>query len=58
MKQIFELNKSKHQMKKRISRKYENKKARTKRYKQSSVPYMTKLLNDEQQKKYKHMYDL
>ena len=45
-------------MKKRISRMYENKKARTKRYKQSSVPYMTKLLNDEQQKKHRHMYDL
>ena len=58
VKQIFELNKSKHHMKKRILRMYENKKARTKRYTQSSVPYMTKLLNDEQQKKYRHMYDL
>ena len=58
VKQIFEKNKSKHQMKKRTPRIYENKKARTKRYKQSSVPYMTKLLNDEHTKKYRSMYDL
>ena len=45
-------------MKKRTPRIYENKKARTKRYKQSSVPYMTKLLNDEHTKKYRSMYDL
>ena len=58
VKQIFEKTKSKHQMKKRTPRIYENKKARTKRYKQSSVPYMTKLLNDEHTKKYRSMYDL
>ena len=53
---ISKLDKSKNQMKKRTSRLYEKKKAKTKRYKQSSVPLMTKLLNDEQKKKHKNMY--
>ena len=45
-------------MKKRTPRMFENIKAKTKRYKKSSVPYMTKLLNDEQKKKHKNMYVL
>ena len=51
VKDLFKLNRTKHQMKKRKTPKYEMIKAKTKRYKQSSLPYMTKLLNEEHEQK-------
>ena len=51
VKDLFKLNRTKHQMKKRKTLKYEMIKAKTKRYKQSSLPYMTKLLNEEHEQK-------
>ena len=47
LKDMFKYKNTKHLMKKRKEEKYEIKFAKTKRYKQSSLPYMTKLLNDE-----------
>ena len=55
VKDLFKLNKTKHQMKKRKTNKYEMIRAKTKRYKQSSLPYMTKLLNEEHEQKRKIM---
>ena len=51
LKDIFPLNKTKHKMTLRNQKKYKSLKANTKRYKQSGLPYMTKLLNDEFTKK-------
>ena len=47
LKDLFKHKKAKHLMKKRKEDKYEIKLAKTKRYKQSSLPYMRKLLNNE-----------
>jgi hypothetical protein len=47
VKDMFPLRKSKHQMKKRTKRKYQNTRTRTKRYKKSTIPYMTSLLNND-----------
>ena len=51
MKNMFPLKKNKHTMKKRYERKYQTRKIKTTRLKKSSIPYMTKLLNDEHKKK-------
>ena len=55
LKDMFPLKKSKHKMKKRNENKYEMKKNRTKRLKMSALPYMRKLLNDENLRKTKFM---
>ena len=51
MKNMFPLKKNKHTMKIRYERKYQTRKIKTTRLKKSSIPYMTKLLNDENKKK-------
>ena len=52
VKDMFPLQKSKHHMKKRKMKKYQIKKAFTKRYKNSAIPYMRRLLNkDDEEKK-------
>ena len=55
LKDMFPLKKSKHKMKKRNENKYEMKKNRTKRLKMSALPYIRKLLNDENLRKTKFM---
>ena len=55
LKDMFPLKKRKHKMKKRNENKYEMKKNRTKRLKMSALPYMRKLLNDENLRKTKFM---
>ena len=45
-------------MKKRKTYKYEMIRAKSKRYKQSSLPYMTKLLNEEHELKRKIMKNI
>ena len=45
-KKIFQTNENKHPMKKRKVKKLMTKIPKTKRYQTSSVPYMVKLLND------------
>ena len=47
LKDMFPLNKTNHKMTLRKQKKYKSLKANTKRYKQSALPYMRKLLNDE-----------
>ena len=51
LKNLFPLNKTGHKMKLRRKKKYKILKANTKRYKQSALPYMRRLLNDENEKK-------
>ena len=51
VKTMFPLQKVIHGMKKRKSRKFQNVKTCTNRYKKSAIPYMAKLLNDEYQEK-------
>ena len=51
LKNLFPLNKNDHKMKLRKQKKYKILKANTKRYKQSALPYMRRLLNDEDAKK-------
>ena len=51
LKDMFPLKKIKHKMKKRNENKYEMKKNRTKRLEMSALPYMRKLLNDENRRK-------
>ena len=51
VKNMFPLRKVIHGMKKRKSRKFQNVKTCTNRYKKSAIPYMAKLLNDEYQEK-------
>ena len=48
LKNLFPMSKKKHEMKKRNIRKYETRKIRTSRFQGSAIPYMTKLLNDEE----------
>ena len=50
VKSLFPLKKSKHNMKIRITNKFKTKKANTKRYENSAVPYMRRLLNKEWKK--------
>ena len=58
VKDMFPLKKSKHKMKKRIEKRFQTKKNKTKRRQNSALPYMRKLLNDEYQKKQKMLKDL
>ena len=53
MKTLFPLNKTKHQMKKRKVLKFQQKKIKTKRWNKSALPHMTRLLNNENEKKNK-----
>ena len=48
LKNLFPMSKKKHEMKKRNIRKYETRKIKTSRFQGSAIPYMTKLLNDEE----------
>ena len=48
---MFPLNKTEHKMKMRKTKKYKILKANTKRLKQSALPYMRRLLNNEQEMK-------
>ena len=52
---MFPKSKQKHKMKKRNTRKYLTRKNRTNRMEKSAIPYMTKLLNDEESEKKKIM---
>ena len=53
LKNLFPLNKNKHSMIRRNKRKHETRKIRTTRFEKSAIPYMTKLLNNEQSMKKK-----
>ena len=55
LKDLFPLQKSKHPMKKRHETKYKTKMVKTKRYKQSALPFMRKLLNEEHKLKNQNM---
>ena len=58
MKDLFPLKKEKHKMKKRNIRKYETKQIKTKRYARSALPYMTNLLNKNEEEKMKMMRNI
>ena len=58
MKDLFPIKKLKHKMKKRNIRKYETKQIKTKRYASSALPYMTNLLNKDEEKKTKMMRNI
>ena len=47
VKNMFAKNKSKHLMKTRTSKKFQEQISKTKRFYKSAVPYMTRLLNEE-----------
>ena len=47
MKKLFPLEKHGHQMKKRSQALFKVNKARTSRYKDSAIPYLQRLLNEE-----------
>ena len=49
MKNLFPIRKSKHNMKKRNERKFQSKQINLKRYEKSALPFMTKLLNNEEE---------
>ena len=52
LRNLFERNNPTHKMKKRNKPKsFKSKKIRTERYKKSSIPYMTNLLNKESEEK-------
>ena len=51
VKGIFSKNESNHKMIKRKSKLYAEKLIKTKRYKNSAIPYMVRLLNKEEQEK-------
>ena len=55
VKTLFPLNKTKHCMTKRKQQKYQTKKQNTNRYKKSALPYMRKLLNNENERNNKIM---
>ena len=55
LKNMFPKSKQKHKMIKRNTRKYLTRKNRTNRMEKSAIPYMTKLLNDEESEKKKIM---
>ena len=50
---MFPRTKNKHMMKKRKQEKFNVIKAKTERYKRSSIPYMTNLLNKHEERKRK-----
>ena len=47
MKNLFPINRNKHSMIKRNKRKHETRRIKTSRFEKSAIPYMTKLLNNE-----------
>ena len=53
LKNLFPLNTKKHEMIKRNKRKHAMRKIRTTRFEKSAIPFMTKLLNNEQSRKMK-----
>ena len=53
MKKLFPIKRSKHNMKKRNARKFQTKQINSKRYEKSALPFMTKLLNNEEDMKRK-----
>ena len=53
MKQLFPIKKSNHDMKIRNIRKFQTKRINTKRYEKSALPFMTKMLNSEEDRKRK-----
>ena len=55
---LFPLNNQRHGMKVRNPLKYHIKMANTERYKTSSIPYMQKLLNDDNKKRKREISDL
>ena len=55
LRNMFPKSKQKHSMIKRKTRKYLTRKTRTNRMEKSAIPYMTKLLNDEESEKKKIM---
>ena len=55
---LFPMNSQKHVMKVRNPQKYRVNKANTERYKCSSIPYMQRLLNDDNKKRKNDMNDL
>ena len=57
LKNLFPIRKSKHNMKKRKVKKFQTNKTNTKRYEKSSIPYMQKLLNKENDEKMQMMKD-
>ena len=52
---MFSANKSKHQMITRKHKKFHEKISTTNRYKKSAIPYMTRLLNEENEKRNQFM---
>ena len=58
MKDLFPVKKFKHKMKKRNIRKYETKQIKTKRFARSDLPYMTNLLNKDEEEKRKMMRNI
>ena len=55
---LFSLNNQRHAMQVRNPLKYQVNKANTERYKNSSIPYMQRLLNNDHQKRKREMSDL
>ena len=55
---LFPLNNQRHAMQVRNPLKYQVNKANTERYKNSSIPYMQRLLNNDHQKRKREMSDL
>ena len=55
---LFPLNNQIHGMKVRNHLKYKINRANTERYKNSSIPYMQRLLNDDSKKRKREMIDL
>ena len=53
MKHLFPFKKSKHNMKIKNKRKFQTKQINSKRYEKSAVPFMTQLLNSEEEMKRK-----
>ena len=51
LKKFFPLKKSDHRMKKRNTMKFKTNKTRTERYRKSAIPYMQRLLNNENNQK-------
>ena len=58
VKGIFKKHESNHKMKKRKTKLFQEKMIKTKRYKNSSIPYMVKLLNKEAHEKNLQMNNL
>ena len=58
MKNLFPLKKFKHKMERRNYRKYKTKRINTKRFECSALPYMTKLLNEDEERKRKFMRNI